>query len=340
MFVSNCWYVIAWAGDLSKESLLGRTILGKPLIAYRNDAGDPVVMDDRCCHRHAPLSMGRLEADGVRCMYHGLKFDHSGRCIEIPGQDRIADSMRVKSWPVFEQDEFIWVWMGAAEQADPENILRFPLHSDPGWRYRPSRFHVKANHQLITDNVLDFTHLAWTHLETFGTSGAATIMPELTPGESGIRLKYVYRGTELTEFHRNLTGWSGTVDRTHELDWTAPVFLQVRNTYTPGDVSNYTSGYPGPLVFRSSHAFTPETETTTWYFWTHANPVDAGGEEELDFTYNVVRHGFGNEDLPIIEAQQANILLDPQARMHSIQYDAAPNIARRMNARLRDLEAR
>ena len=88
-YLRNCWYVACWAHELIDGKLLARTILDQPILLYKGDSGQAVALDDRCCHRGARLSKGRLEGDCVRCMYHGLKFDGSGACVQIPGQDTV-----------------------------------------------------------------------------------------------------------------------------------------------------------------------------------------------------------------------------------------------------------
>ena len=83
-------------------------------------------MDDRCCHRGAPLSMGRIEGDCIRCMYHGMKFDPSGKCIQIPGQDVIPAQLGVRSYPVVERDH--WSGSGWAIRRRPirRSIVDYP----------------------------------------------------------------------------------------------------------------------------------------------------------------------------------------------------------------------
>jgi phenylpropionate dioxygenase-like ring-hydroxylating dioxygenase large terminal subunit len=78
MFVKNCWYVIAWDHEIPATQANGqiftRTVLGEPIVVYR--AGNELVaLADRCCHRGAPLSKGRLEGNNLRCGYHGLLFN-------------------------------------------------------------------------------------------------------------------------------------------------------------------------------------------------------------------------------------------------------------------------
>ena len=96
MFIRNCWYVAAWANELDGGALLARTISGQSMLFYRTNDGAVVAMDDRCCHRFAPLSLGRREGDCIRCMYHGMKFDPSGKCVEVPGQSSIPRGAQVR----------------------------------------------------------------------------------------------------------------------------------------------------------------------------------------------------------------------------------------------------
>ena len=133
IFLKNCWYVAAWDHELIDGKQLARTILEKPVVLYKGESGRVVALEDRCCHRGAPLSMGRIEGDCMRCMYHGMKFEPSGKCIQIPGQDIIPPKLGVRSYPVVERDHLVWIWMGDPAQADPSLIVDYPPLHDPGW---------------------------------------------------------------------------------------------------------------------------------------------------------------------------------------------------------------
>ena len=78
MWVRNTWYVAAWSHEVAGDQVLARTIMNEPLVLYRAGSGSVVAMEDRCCHRLAPLSLGRREGDDLRCMYHGMKFGPDG----------------------------------------------------------------------------------------------------------------------------------------------------------------------------------------------------------------------------------------------------------------------
>ena len=170
MFLRNYWYVAASDHDVQRQPL-GRIILGEPIVFYRLEDGTPVALEDRCAHRHLPLSMGKLVGDTLQCHYHGLRYDKTGTCVRVPGQDMIPRSARVKSYPVVERYHWLWIWMGDPALADPDKIPDFHWFDDPeNWGAKGQYLHVKANWQLIVDNLLDLTHLAFVHETTIGNS--------------------------------------------------------------------------------------------------------------------------------------------------------------------------
>ena len=169
MFLRNYWYVAGYDHEVSRRPL-GRVILGEPIALYRLEDGTPVALEDRCAHRHLPLSMGRLIGDTLQCHYHGLRYDRSGACVRVPGQDLIPRSARVKSYPVVERYHWLWIWMGDPALADPASIPDYHWFDDPNWGVKGEYLHVKSNWQLIVDNLLDLTHLAFVHETTIGNS--------------------------------------------------------------------------------------------------------------------------------------------------------------------------
>ena len=152
-FLKNSWYVAAWDYELADGKLLDRVILEKPTVIFRGESGRVVALDNRCAHRGAKLSNGRLEGDCVRCMYHGLKFDPSGKCVQIPGQENIPPKLGVRGYPTVERDRLVWIWMGDPALADPAKILDFPYLRDAGWRGKPDYMHYDANYLLTVDNL-------------------------------------------------------------------------------------------------------------------------------------------------------------------------------------------
>ncbi len=131
MWIRNVWYVAGWSHEFAAGRVHARTIIDQPVALYRIGDGSLVALEDRCCHRFAPLSMGRLEGDDLRCMYHGLKFAPDGHCVEIPGQKLIPQSACVRRYPLAVRGGWVWLWMGDAAAADAALIPPSLALDDP-----------------------------------------------------------------------------------------------------------------------------------------------------------------------------------------------------------------
>jgi 5,5'-dehydrodivanillate O-demethylase oxygenase subunit len=104
--------------------------MGEDFTLYRGESGKSYVVDFRCAHRQTQLSVGWVEEDCIRCFYHGWKYDGSGQCVEIPGEEEsVAGKVRIKSYPVQEYLGLIFVYFGAGE---PPPLPRYPECEGPG----------------------------------------------------------------------------------------------------------------------------------------------------------------------------------------------------------------
>ena len=130
MYLYDAWYVAAWDHELS-EGALARTLLEQPVVLFRTASGRAVALEDRCCHRLAPLSLGKVIGEEIQCGYHGLKFDSTGACTEVPSQTRVPPDARVRSYPVVERHCWIWIWMGDPDAADDTLIPDMYWHDSP-----------------------------------------------------------------------------------------------------------------------------------------------------------------------------------------------------------------
>src|SRR6266566_8849055 len=196
MFLRNCWYMAGWSRDFTVGTLFGVTMLNDPIVIYRQANGSLAALRDRCCHRFAPLSRGRVEGDDLRCMYHGLKFAPSGKCIEIPGQAKIPPQACVRTYPIVDKYSGAWIWMGDPSLADESLIPDFVGIDDPRWAMHPGRMDYNANYMLINDNLLDLSHLAFLHQKSFGAAFAgsrserwAETRPRITKLTRGMRIE-------------------------------------------------------------------------------------------------------------------------------------------------------
>ena len=167
-FLRNCWYMAAWLDELPAEGGLARTFLDEPVFLFRDDAGAAHALLDRCPHRFAPLSRGKIEGDAVVCAYHGLAFDGSGACLRNP-HGPVLRSLAVRSYPVAEAHRALWIWMGDKVRADLPAIpeLSF-LSAAPETAFNRGYVHGAGNYQLYVDNILDLSHTDYLHPTTLG----------------------------------------------------------------------------------------------------------------------------------------------------------------------------
>jgi phenylpropionate dioxygenase-like ring-hydroxylating dioxygenase large terminal subunit len=324
MFLRNAWYVAAWDRELSRH-LLGRVLLGEPVVLYRKANGEAVALEDRCCHRHLPLSMGKLEGDRLRCGYHGLLFDASGKCVEIPGQDGVPPQARVKKYPTLERFNWVWVWMGDPEKADPALIPDWWWADHEGWAFtRPDRVHLKCDYRLIADNVLDVTHLAYVHSSSIGSSSIVDFPATVECKERLVRLTRWIRDRPPPPLYQKAGGFAGNVDRWQIVEHVPPCFSV-----------NFAGCQDGTkkIDLMALSAPTPETGSTTHYFFGFVRNFGLGDPAmERIFSEDMVR--VFNEDFPVLEAQQRMLELQPGAPRVDIKVDAAPLAARRLLERL------
>ena len=341
MFLRNCWYVAALDHELIDGKLLGRTILGEHLLFYRGENGSVNALNDRCPHRGALLSKGRLEGDSVRCMYHGIKFDGSGKCVQIPGQDMIPPKVRVKSYPVTERGNFVWVWMGDAAKADPALIMDLPYLDDPQWKGIPAYLHYDANYLLIIDNLSDFAHLAFVHTKTLGGSEEYAYVTKPTAIERlerGFRVERWHRNSDSPPFHKKvIRDKAAKVDRRNIASMTVPGIFNMETLFAPAGQGAEAASTGGAKEYRNCQFMTPETERTTHFFWSYLNNFEGTDSTVSRSLLDSLIEGF-MEDKAIIERQQKTLDEDPSFQMLAILADAPLVHFRRVLDRLIEAE--
>jgi phenylpropionate dioxygenase-like ring-hydroxylating dioxygenase large terminal subunit len=339
----HCWYVAAWSHEVPVGKLHGLTIIGQPILVFRKQDGSLAAMADQCCHRHAPLSRGRLEGDDVRCMYHGLKFNTEGRCIEIPGQSDISDRFCVRTYAVRESDGWIWVWMDTQQTADVALIPSATGPDDPRYHMRSGFLDYQANYLMVNDNLTDFSHIAFVHENTLAAGNKDTAL--LQP-----RVQVLERGIRVSRWNRNQC--SRTKDAQHPFndnfmtyDFLVPgVLLMYSGNYPVGTAEACHLEAPGerePISATfTSQAVTPLTANTTRYYYCWGpRQVDHDKSPQLiEVLWDLANAAF-NEDRAMIEAQQRNVDLHTGAPTHSITHDRGPTMMRRIIERLHAAEA-
>jgi vanillate O-demethylase monooxygenase subunit len=337
MFLRNHWYVAASAEEIGRKPLR-RLLLSEPVVLFRSEAGKPVAFEDRCPHRHLPLSMGRLDGDVLQCHYHGLRFGTDGRCVRIPGQDQIPPNAQVRTFPVVERYKWVWIWMGDPAMADPDTIPDFHWLDDPNWGAKGAYLHVKANWQLVVDNLLDLTHLAFVHETTIGNAALAEhASVKVTRAPNNIVVTRWIIDQEPPPTFKKVGGFKGKVDRWQIIDFAPPAFLRLDVGATPTGTGAPEGKRVDGINMRNLNAITPETETTSHYFWAQAHDFDVNNPETTRRIFEQIETAF-LEDVEVFSAQQRNLDLMPNAFQLDINADAGVIQARRVLSRLHDEE--
>ncbi|MHA6137901.1 aromatic ring-hydroxylating dioxygenase subunit alpha [Pseudomonas mohnii] len=324
MYIKNCWYTVAWNYELEDEGLFKTSVLNDPMVIYRTADGGYAALEDRCCHRGAPLSKARREGDDLRCMYHGLKFNPSGRCVEIPGQPKIPENTCVRSYPVVEKHSWIWVWMGDPAKADVALIPRAMALDTPGFKSRSGFIEYDTDYQEVNDNLLDFSHLAYVHPTSFGASEDwAYTRPKIERLDRGLRVSRYVRNQDPAFGDKG----TGKLDLWSSYDYQVPgVMLLHSHALLAGSADINNDGPPDlsktPSLFTqySCQAVTPLADGRSRYSFSILMP-DIFDDDWVDEFWKGARQAF-DEDREIIEAQYKVKLRTPDRPMIATSFDA------------------
>ncbi|MEC7489342.1 MAG: aromatic ring-hydroxylating dioxygenase subunit alpha [Pseudomonadota bacterium] len=308
MFLQNAWYVGAWGTEVGRQNLMRRTLLNEPVVFYRLEDGSPVALADKCAHRHAPLSEGKLVGDRIQCPYHGLEYNAAGDCVRVPGQSTVPPACRVRSYPTVERYQWIWVWMGDPALADPDEIEDFHWMDDPDWRAKGELMHLEADYRLLIENLLDLSHLTFIHPTTIGTDAVAETPMKFKRGDRHVTVTRWVMDSVPPPFFEKAGGFASNehVDRWQSITWTSPSFVKLDVGAAKAGTGAREGDRSQGFTMRNLNAITPETDRTTHYFWAQAHDFRTDQPWFTDLLVANVHEAF-LEDLEIIGLQQRNI---------------------------------
>lgn len=293
-FLRNGWYMACWSHEVPEGGFLARRLLDKPWVIWRKADGEMVMMADRCPHRFVPLSRGGRDGDMMRCGYHGLAFDGAGNCAHNPFSGQPLDIAKVEVLPVVEKHTGIWFWPGDADKADPTLIPDFgfldgdhPLHR--------GLLRMDANYQLVADNLMDLSHAVFIHKNSFGVDDALLTcgQQDVVQDDGGaIWNNWLIPGSAPPPWAAPMLPEGARTDQWLHMRWNAPSNLALYIGLARSGTDRKDMVVPEMC---DPHILTPETETSTHYFYTHAPTPEA---------HALLEKAFLEEDHPILHAQQ------------------------------------
>lgn len=179
----RCWQPVARLQDL-EDGPQRAVLLGEALAVFLTETGRAAVVADRCAHRGASLSMGKVEGDSIQCPYHGWEWGEDGACTRIPSlpdQAQIPPRARIPAFPVREQWGMVWTAL-----EDPLGDLPvLPWFDAETWTWgHGTPFELPVGLGLMIENFRDVSHFAFVHQETLGAM--PEVIEPLEPESDGL----------------------------------------------------------------------------------------------------------------------------------------------------------
>lgn len=327
-YVKNAWYVAGWASEFANP-LRRVTILEENLVMFRNSKGIVIALEDRCPHRLLPLSMGRRVGDDVQCGYHGMTFDCSGKCVRLPGQDRIPAQAFVESYAVYEAHDIVWVWMGDRDKANTDDVFDLPEFHDPIWdAHQGDQLHLKSNYLNVAENLVDPAHVSFVHPTTLGNSASEDVPVEIsTKGDPIIAWRWI-RDAPPVGFFQEFGNFTGNVDRWHYyyLHTPSTAVIDFGSAATEEHLAEQDRG-DGVRIF-ALHFLTPVGPEHTIDRWMHLRNTATGDHAVSQKIDDLFRIAFA-EDKVILEAVQEEENRPAKRAPLRFTIDKGPNVYRK-----------
>ncbi len=196
--IKNQWYVILESNQLRRKNKpLGVTRLGEKLVLWRDSKKEVHCLYDRCCHRGAALSIGKIIDNKIQCPFHGLEYNSSGRCTVIPANSvlaKVPSRFKVKSYHVEEKHGFIWIWWGEKLEKYPD----LPWFEDltDSFHYYTIKDHWHAHYSRVIENQLDIVHLPFVHHNSIGRGGKTVVEGPIVEISDSYETVYFMNRTE------------------------------------------------------------------------------------------------------------------------------------------------
>jgi phthalate 4,5-dioxygenase len=252
-------------------------LLGEDLVAYRNTNGEVGLIAANCPHRGASLFFGRNEEAGIRCVYHGWKFDVTGQCIDMPNEPAESDfktKVRAVSYPTAEKAGIVWAYMGPSERKPP--VPDYEWMRAPAGQTWVSKTYQNCNYLQAMEGGLDTSHSSFLHRDLSKDGLANPRARSTAPRLEVLNTDYGYMYASI----RHLPADKQNFVRIYH--YLMP-FYQLRAGGTPNTVGN-TDG----------HIWVPADDTTCWtynFFLSHTEPISSEEWEKKEH-----RMGRGVED--------------------------------------------
>lgn len=187
--LSQAWYAALLSTQL-KHKAVQRTIMQELIVLFRDAQGKAKALLDRCPHRNALLSEGRVQQGIIQCPYHGWSFDGQGRRVAVPAQGSEPGCMHTESFPVREQDGIVWVWMGGPAHPPQKPPHAIPLVDAPGYQGYYMETLFPNNVTNLVENFMDVPHTVFVHEGWFRSAKRKAVRATVERTENQVKVSY------------------------------------------------------------------------------------------------------------------------------------------------------
>jgi phenylpropionate dioxygenase-like ring-hydroxylating dioxygenase large terminal subunit len=192
IMIKNQWYVVLDSKQIKKNKPIGVTRLSDKLVFWRDENNEVNCIFDKCCHRGASLSAGKILNNHIECPFHGFQYDSSGKVKYIPANGKnykVPDNYKVNSYLVREAYGFIWLWYSDARVDVPE----IPFFEDLkiGFSYGGFSENWNVHYTRAIENQLDVVHLPFVHKSTIGKGDKTLVNGPVVQWEKNLMTFYV-----------------------------------------------------------------------------------------------------------------------------------------------------
>ncbi len=333
-FARNQWYAAAWLSEIG-ETPVARRILDEPIVLFRQQDGEVAALLDRCPHRLVPLSMGTVVDQGIQCGYHGMVFDRKGRCAHIPGQSMIPPRAQVRSYTLAEKYGMIWIWLGDPALADRSALPAINHYGDDDWELIDGGYqHHPSNYLNIVENLMDPSHTTYVHRQTIGNPAAANEGVKMEKSNEYIVAYKWLRNSKPSPMDLQIKDFGDQlVDRGQFFYFIIPSISRVDIITMPAGLEPTEDNFNKGLRNNSYKFLTPETETTTHFFWMHLRNYKVGDTAWSERMRGIFEKTF-NEDRDIEMAMQRSQDEVGVRQFVGLEIDRAPTVALKMIDRM------
>ncbi len=291
MSFENYWYIVCESRELGPDQALARCILGERLVCFRDAQGAATVLRDRCLHRNAPLSDGRVRAGLLACPYHGWVYDGQGRVVAIPSMGpTLTQQHCLRPYPLIERDGFIYMRLKFDAPAD---IAPFPMphFGERGWKTLRLQNRFRNTVSNCVENFIDIPHTAFVHQRIFRESHGERLQARVRRAHGRVHVEYANERNNLGRYRWFLNPRGDAV--VHTDSFHAPNVTSVE--YRIGAKVFLITSQAVPVGDSDTLVYTDLTFRFGWINALAAPFVRRYGQQIID------------QDLAILERQMGNI---------------------------------